>query len=66
MELSEYQAIHQQFEEDLYGILDFGFSVASRDAVGGTAPVAVQEQIKHARENLKRAKETEEESHGMP
>jgi argininosuccinate lyase len=47
--LAEYQAINADFQEDLYGVLDYQQSVAARDAEGGTAPKAVQVQIERAR-----------------
>ena len=49
LDLTEYEAIHPAFAEDLYGVLDFQQSVAARDAEGGTAPKAVRLQIERAR-----------------
>ena len=49
LELAEYQAINAEFQEDLYGVLDYHQSVAARDAEGGTAPKAVQVQLERAR-----------------
>ena len=49
LDLTEYEAIHPAFAEDLYGVLDFRQSVAARDAEGGTAPKAVRLQIERAR-----------------
>jgi len=52
MPLAEYRAIHPAFGEDLYTVFDFRRSVALRQARGGTAPPAVQEQIARARAAL--------------
>jgi argininosuccinate lyase len=52
LDLSEYQAVHPAFVEDLYEVFDFQQSVAARDAEGGTAPTAVQVQIQRAREAM--------------
>ena len=49
LELSHYQAIHPAFEADLYAVFDFRGSVELRDAMGGTATVAVQAQIEQAK-----------------
>jgi len=49
LDLSEYQAIHPAFAEDVYQVFDFERSVAARDSPGGTAPVAVHAQIDKAR-----------------
>jgi argininosuccinate lyase len=49
LDLTEYEAIHPAFAEDLYEVLDFEQSVAARDAEGGTAPEAVRLQIERAR-----------------
>ena len=47
--LSEYQAIHLAFAEDVYEVFDFERAVEARDVEGGTAPVAVRAQIERAR-----------------
>jgi argininosuccinate lyase len=47
--LAEYQAIHPAFSEDVYSVFDFQRSVEARNSEGGTAPSAVQNQIKQAR-----------------
>jgi argininosuccinate lyase len=52
LDLSESQAVHPAFAEDLYEVFDFQQSVAARDAEGGTAPAAVQVQIQRAREAM--------------
>ena len=52
LDLSEYQAVHPAFTEDLYEVFDFQRSVAARDTEGGTAPVAVQEQIERAKKTM--------------
>jgi argininosuccinate lyase len=49
LELAEYQAIDPAFAEDLYTALSFQRSVEARYVEGGTAPAAVQAQIKQAR-----------------
>jgi argininosuccinate lyase len=49
LELAEYQAIHPDFEEDLYRVFDFRRSLEARDVEGGTAPAAVHAQIERAR-----------------
>jgi argininosuccinate lyase len=52
LSLAEYRAIHAAFDPDLYEALDFRRSVAARDTRGGTAPAAVQAQIRRARNLL--------------
>jgi argininosuccinate lyase len=47
--LTEYQAIHPAFTEDVYEVLDFQRSVEARDTEGGTAPKAVRAQIERAK-----------------
>lgn len=49
MPLAEYRAIHPAFGEDVYAVFDFRRSVEMRQARGGTAPDAVQAQIRRAR-----------------
>ena len=49
LDLTEYQAIHPAFAEDVYAVFDFRRSVERRDAEGGTAPGAVRAQIERAR-----------------
>ena len=53
LDLSEYQAIHTSFTESLYGILDMQESVKARAVEGGTAPQAVRNQIKTAKDIIK-------------
>jgi argininosuccinate lyase len=50
--LAEYQAIHSDFEGDLFEVLSFERSVEAREVEGGTAPVAVEAQIERARNLL--------------
>jgi argininosuccinate lyase len=50
--LSDYQAIHEIFAEDVYGVFDFAASVARRKTPGGTAPEAVRGQIDMAKQWL--------------
>ncbi len=52
LDLTHYQAVHPAFDEGVYAILDFQRSVEARDALGGTAPEAVRNQIAHARRLL--------------
>lgn len=50
--LESYQAQSELFEEDVKQVLDFDASLASRDAAGGSAPTAVEEQLVAAEEAL--------------
>jgi len=50
--LAEWQAIHPAFADDLFATFDVDNSVALRNAYGGTAPQAVQEQLKLAHQTL--------------
>jgi argininosuccinate lyase len=54
LDLAEYQAIDRTFAPDLRRCFDVQASVEARDALGGTAPVAVRIQIEHARSLLAR------------
>ena len=47
--VEDYQQISAYFSADVYGIYNPERSIAKRRAVGGTAPEAVQEQIKTAK-----------------
>jgi argininosuccinate lyase len=47
--LAEFQAISPAFEGDVYGVFDPRQSVSRRCAIGGTAPEAVQTQLRQAR-----------------
>ena len=49
LDLTEYQAIHPAFAEDVHAVFDFRRSVEARDAEGGTAPGAVRAQIERAK-----------------
>ncbi len=51
--LAEYQSIHPIFDESVYQVFDPRGSIARRSAFGGTAPEAVNDQIKLAKEKLK-------------
>ncbi len=51
--LTDYQSIHQIFNVSVYEVFDPRGSIARRDAFGGTAPQAVKEQIKQAKDCLK-------------
>jgi argininosuccinate lyase len=59
LDLAKYQAIHPDFAEDVYAVFDFRRSVETRDAEGGTAPVAVRAQIKRARNLLAQSRNRE-------
>jgi argininosuccinate lyase len=50
--LESYRSAHPAFGADVASIFDFARSVAARRAVGGTAPEAVREQIRRAKECL--------------
>ena len=50
--ITDYQAIHPAFAEDMTSVFDFQRSVEARDTEGGTAPTAVRTQIERARELL--------------
>jgi len=52
LDLSEYQAIHPLFAEDVYAVFDFWRSIEARDVEGGTASVAVRAQIERAKAHL--------------
>jgi len=53
LDLSEYQAIHSSFTESVYGVFDVQQSVSARAVEGGTAPQAVRNQIKTAKDIIK-------------
>jgi argininosuccinate lyase len=50
--LTDYQAIHPAFAEDVYAVFDFQRSVQARNVEGSTAPDAVRAQIEKAKELL--------------
>jgi argininosuccinate lyase len=52
LSVTEYQAIHPAFAEDVYEVFDFERSVEARNTRGGTAPSAVKEQIEQAKRVL--------------
>jgi argininosuccinate lyase len=52
--LDIYRAIHPAFGDDIFSVFDFARSAAARYSTGGTAPEAVREQIKYAKECLTR------------
>lgn len=49
LELSAYQSVHPAFEPDLYQVFDPKSSLSRRQAIGGSAPEAVQLQLQQAR-----------------
>jgi len=57
--LTEFQAIHPSFDEDVYTVFDARVSVARRESLGGTAPKAVRNQIQQARDVLHTTKQAE-------
>jgi argininosuccinate lyase len=54
--IEEYQSIHPIFESSVYSVFDPRQSIARRQAIGGTAPKAVEQQIKRARESMQTQK----------
>lgn len=52
LSLTDYQAIHPAFTDDVYGVFDLQRSVEARDTEGGTAPQAVRAQIERAKDRL--------------
>ncbi|MCL5950220.1 MAG: hypothetical protein M1132_00620 [Chloroflexi bacterium] len=48
--VEDYQKIAPEFGADVKEVFDFGRSIATHDAVGGTAPASVRAQIERARE----------------
>ncbi len=52
MSLETYQAINPVFEADVYQVFDPLKSVEKRNAIGGTSPQSVKNQITKCRENL--------------
>jgi argininosuccinate lyase len=55
MPLAEWRLIHPAFENDLFGALDLSQSVARHSSFGGTAEVALREQLDLARRALQGA-----------
>jgi argininosuccinate lyase len=53
LELEALRGLSPAFEADVYAVFDAGQSIARRDSLGGTAPEAVEEQMKLAREALR-------------
>jgi argininosuccinate lyase len=52
MELEEYRKIDPAFDGDLAEVFHVDAALSRRNAIGGTAPEAVQEQIRQAKEKL--------------
>jgi argininosuccinate lyase len=50
--ISTYQAIHPEITDTVFNVFDPRASIDRRKAIGGTAPEAVKEQIKLAKEEL--------------
>jgi argininosuccinate lyase len=57
--LSDYQALHPAFGEDVHAVFDFERSVEARNAPGGTALASVLAQIEQAQELLGTKMDTE-------
>ena len=53
LSLEMYQAISPVFEADVYQVFDPMKSVEQRNAIGGTSPQSVRDQIAKCRENLR-------------
>ncbi len=53
LSLTEYKNFSELFDEDLYKVLDYKFSVARRRVPGGTAPESVEREIKEGKDFLK-------------
>ena len=53
LSVEDYAAISPAFGDDITSVLDFAASVARHDVTGGTAPAAVAEQLRRARERLR-------------
>jgi argininosuccinate lyase len=49
LDLNEWQALGAMIEADVYAVFDPQKSVEKRNAIGGTAPAAVQKQIEQAK-----------------
>jgi argininosuccinate lyase len=54
--LEEFHSLDPAFDSDVYAVFDPKRSVARRNVVGGTAPKAVQTQLKNAKNILRKAK----------
>jgi argininosuccinate lyase len=52
MPLEAYQALSPAFEADVYQVFDPMKSVEKRNAIGGTSPQSVKNQIKECRKNI--------------
>lgn len=50
--LSEYKALSEQFEDDVYDAVNLETCVKSRTSEGGTSPESVRAQIRHLREGV--------------
>jgi len=59
--ISEYQAIHPSIDKTVYQVFDPKQSIARRNAIGGTAPDAVLQQLDHAKEVILRESAWERE-----
>ena len=53
LELEALQGVSNYFADDVATVFDYGRSVAQRSSHGGTAPVAVKEQIERAKARLR-------------
>jgi argininosuccinate lyase len=52
LETADLQGISEHFGEDVMGVFDVGAALAARKVVGGTAPGALEAQVKAAEQVL--------------
>jgi argininosuccinate lyase len=52
LSLGQYQSLDPHFDEDVFTVFDPHTSIARRNALGGTAPEAVRQQLEAAREKM--------------
>lgn len=52
LSLDDFRAASDVFEKDVFSVFDFEASVRARDAIGGTSPRAVREQLRLAQDSL--------------
>lgn len=50
--LAQFRAIHPMFEQDLFAVFDVNHSISLHSAMGGTAPEAVKDQLRLAKQYL--------------
>lgn len=54
LSLTEYRSFSELFDEDLYKVLDYKFSISRRRVPGGTSVESVKREIKEGRDFLKK------------